>query len=68
MNQLKHRDSEQESTVNFSESVSSYLEFLGKEIFDKQYIYFDGRGNARMIGYMERSKMDPDELEKLEVA
>lgn len=68
MNQLKYRNSEQESTVNFSKSVNSYLEFLGKEIFDMQYIYFDGRGNAKVVGYMERSKMDPDELERLEVA
>ena len=68
MKQLNYRNSKQESTVNFSKSVNSYLEFLGKEIFDMQYIYFDGRGSAKVVGYMERANMDPDEFEKLEMA
>jgi hypothetical protein len=68
MRRLNYRKQKQERAVNFSESVNSYLQFLGKEIFDMQYIYFDGKGNAQVVGYLERSNMDPDELEKLEVA
>lgn len=68
MKQLNYRNSEKESTVNFSKSVNSYLEFLGKEVFDMQYIYFDGKGEAKVVGYIERANMDPGELERLEVA
>lgn len=51
--------------VDFDKSVASYLEFLGKEIFDMQYIYFDGKGNPKVVGYLERSRMDPDDLNRL---
>lgn len=68
MKHINYHNSYQENRVNFSESVNSYLEFLGKEIFDMQYIYFDGKGSAKIVGYMERSKMGPDELKRLEMA
>lgn len=68
MKQINYHNKLKENKVDFSQSVSSYLEFLGKEIFDMQYIYFDGKGSAKIVGYMERSKMGPDEIKRLEVA
>jgi|GEM_PF-6596445 len=68
MKQFVSISSKGKSEIDFSKSTREYLEFLGKEIFDMQYIYFDGKGNTKIVGYLERSKMDPDDLKNLEVA